>query len=362
MDIIIPTIALLFIAVLFNKIIKKHFTILSILIIIFTIFAYLNKNLEGNVLGGYTGFAFFIIVMFQSAFKKRSLLYKKTLSVRKEYSIFGFIFVIPHSIIFLLGQYQYLEWNGIIAVIFMIPLFITSFILIRKKMKPEQWIKLHLLSYVVYILIFAHIIFVATNQHRILYLLLLLLYLFLKIKNNGFYKLDTIMKKSIAIIIMLLTLTINLYIYNENNNIIDNNNYQYINDTYYEETPEYEGQNIQMDVTIDNDENNNDIIINTESYQYANGTYYGEAPGFKELTVQVNVTVDNDEIVNIEILSSGASKPHKGVDFEESVNFLKDQIITYQSVELDTISGATISTNGLKEAVNKALEQAILEK
>lgn len=320
MVLIVLTIVLLLVAILFDKYIKKYFTVFCILVIAFSIFAYFNKYVEGNILSGYTGFAFFVVVMFQSAFKKGSLLYKKTLSVRKEYSILGFIFVLPHGLLFLIGEYQFLEWNGIISAVIMIPLFITSFVLIRKKMNPEHWLKLHLLSYAVYILVFAHIIMVATDQHKIVYLVLLLLYLILKIKNNGFYKLDTPFKKSITIVAMLLTLSINYYVYTTNNS-----------------------------------------YANLQNVLYTNGTYYGEAPGYKNLVVQVNVEIESDKIVNIEILSFGGTEQYKGIDVEQAVYTLSDQIIATQSLNLDTVSGATRSTTGLKKAINIALEQATLQ-
>lgn len=317
MDVIVLTIILLLAAIKFGKYIKKYFNILCIIIIAFSIFAYFSDNTGGNILSGYTGFAFFIVVMFQTAFKKGSLLYKKTLSVRKEYSIFGFIFIIPHALIFLLGEHQVLEWNGIISAVIMIPLFITSFILIRKKMTPEHWKKLHLLSYAAYLLIFAHIILVSLGVNKIVYLVLFLLYLFLKIKNDGFSKLDTTYKKSITFVALLLTLSINLYVYTINNNFTDSKN-----------------------------------------SQYTDGIYYGEANGYKGLDVKVNVEINNDKIMNIEILSFGGTEPHDGVNFEQSVDTLKNQIVASQSLDLDTVSGATKSTTGLKKAINMALKQA----
>lgn len=319
MQIAILTAVLLLAASKLNKYIRKHFIILCLVTTILSVTSYFVKDLNNVINGGFTGLAFFIVVMFQSAFKKGSNLYKKTLSIRKEYSILGFIFLLPHILIFLIGENQVLEWNGIISFIIMVPLFITSFIVIRKKLSVVQWKKLHLISYIAYILMFAHIIIVSTDLNRIIYIILIGLYLFLKIKNNGFSKLDTRYKKLLTLTLLIITLYINIFALNISNDyIVFNNN------------------------------------------QYNDGIYYGEAAGFKNKTVKVNVEIENDTIINIEVVDFGGTEPHEGVSFEQSVHELKNQIIEAQSLDVDTISGATKSTTGLKKAVNNALKKAVI--
>lgn len=317
MQLIILTGILLFTATKFNKFIKTHFNILCVVVTIFSILSYFIKNLNNIINAGFVGFAFFVVVMFQSAFKKRSNLYKKTLSIRKEYSIFGFIFLLPHVLIFLIGENQVLEWNGIISFFIMVPLFITSFIVIRKKMSAAHWKKLHLLSYIAYILMFAHVM--SVNTSRFIYIVIIVLYLFLKVKNDSFIKLDIPYKKSIGFILLIIFICININIFVISNNFIDFKN------------------NI-----------------------YNDGIYYGEASGYAMKKVKVNIEIKNNSITNIEVIDFGGSEPQNGTDFEQSVHELKNQILESQSLDVDAISGATKSTTGLKKAINNALKKAVV--
>lgn len=319
MSLIILTVILLFVASKFNRFIKKRFNILCVVVTILSILSYFIKDLNSTINAGFAGFAFFIVVMFQSALKKGGNLYKRTLAVRKEYSIFGFIFLIPHALIFLIGENQVLEWNGIISFLIMVPLFITSFIVIRKKMSATKWRRLHFMSYIAYMLMFAHVMMVSENASRLIYIMFIGVYLFLKIKNNGFSKLDTPFKKSIIFTLLIITICVNVYVFSISNNFIDFKN-----------------------------------------YLYNDGIYYGEAAGFKGKKVKVNVGIKNDSIIDIEVIDFGGTEPHEGTDFEQSVHQLKGQIIDTQSLEVDTISGATKSTTGLKKAVNDALKRAVI--
>lgn len=319
MQLIILAAVLLLAASKLNRFIKKYFNILFGVITILSIISYFINDLYHIINTGFVGFAFFTVVMFQSAFKKGSNFYKKTLSIRKEYSIFGFIFLLPHVLIFLIGENQILEWNGIISFIIMIPLFVTSFIVIRKKMSVIQWKKLHLISYIAYILMFAHVIFVSEDISRLIYIIVIGLYLFLKIKNNGFSKLDTRQKKIVALALLIITICVNIFIFNISTDYIDFNN-----------------------------------------NQYTDGIYYGEAAGYKGETVKVNVEIKSDSITNIEVIDFGGTQPHEGTNFEQSVHELKEQIVESQSLDVDTISGATKSTTGLKKAVDNALKKAMI--
>ena len=71
----------------------------------------------------------------------------------------------------------------------MIPLFITSFLAIRKRMKPKHWKFLHLASYPAYALLFAHVIYITLMPMKIVYSLLAITYFGLKLYKDGFKKL-----------------------------------------------------------------------------------------------------------------------------------------------------------------------------
>ena len=69
--------------------------------------------------------------------------------------------------------------------------------------------------------------------------------------------------------------------------------------------------------------------------------------------IKVKVTMDGDKISKIEVLSNNETPA-----FFEKVNpSLLDAMVAANSVEVDTVAGATCSSKGLIEAVNNALAQ-----
>ena len=103
-------------------------------------------------------------------------------------------------------------------------------------------------------------------------------------------------------------------------------------------------------------------IENTESLEnedskngsYKDGTYTGEADGFGG-TVKVEVIVKKQKIKEVNIVSA---------DGEDGsyLTMAKDiipKILDAQSAEVDTISGATFSSTGIKNATKQALEKAV---
>lgn len=86
---------------------------------------------------------------------------------------------------------------------------------------------------------------------------------------------------------------------------------------------------------------------------YADGTYQGEADGFGG-TISLEVVVGDGVITAVNILSA---------DGEDDVYFSVAQdiiptILEAQSAQVDTISGATFSSTGIRDAVKQALEKA----
>lgn len=83
----------------------------------------------------------------------------------------------------------------------------------------------------------------------------------------------------------------------------------------------------------------------------ADGTYTGSAQGFKS-TITATVTVKNHKITAIDV---------KGNDtqsfFNRAKNGVVPAIINKQSTDVDVVSGATFSSNGIKNAVKNALGQ-----
>lgn len=86
------------------------------------------------------------------------------------------------------------------------------------------------------------------------------------------------------------------------------------------------------------------------------GTYEGEAAGFggEKSPIKVKVTLSSDTIDQIEYTAEGETPTVGGA----ALPGLVEAVLAAQSTNIDTISGATITSNGFFEAVNKALESA----
>lgn len=86
---------------------------------------------------------------------------------------------------------------------------------------------------------------------------------------------------------------------------------------------------------------------------YKDGTYTGEAQGFGG-PVDVEVIIENGKISEINITSA---EKEDGAYLSMAEDIIPT-IIEAQSADVDTISGATFSSTGIKEAVTQALEEA----
>lgn len=83
------------------------------------------------------------------------------------------------------------------------------------------------------------------------------------------------------------------------------------------------------------------------------GTYEGSAFGFGDL-ITVSVTIKDGRITDISVLdASGEDRPY----YNQSLPLL-DEMIDKQSTEVDTVSGATLTSEGLIGAVADALGKA----
>lgn len=125
---------------------------------------------------GLIGFGMLHVVMLTGVLPPKWPLTKKLLKYRRRYSILGVILSLPHAYGHLFIDKE-VNLFGVAALVIMVPLFITSFKVIRREMKGEEWVKLHKLAYVTYILLFAHLIMVADWLGKVIYAVLMTLYI-----------------------------------------------------------------------------------------------------------------------------------------------------------------------------------------
>lgn len=188
-------IVLIVFAVYQGKWIRKNNVKLYVMFTALSIISFLTRTkipITEPFTQGYLGLSFLYVVMIAGAIENKSSIRKSILGVRREYSIIGFILISSHSLKylseFLLGDIRF-EWFGVIPYVIMIPLFITSFMVIRRKLTLSTWKYIQKYAYVVYILIFIHLIVVAELPNLAVYILLFTPYILLKsIKEIKKYK------------------------------------------------------------------------------------------------------------------------------------------------------------------------------
>ena len=86
---------------------------------------------------------------------------------------------------------------------------------------------------------------------------------------------------------------------------------------------------------------------------YKNGTYEGSGTGYGG-TITVQVTLEDDTITAVSVVSA----PGEDSAYLSQGENVISSILSEQSTDVDTISGATFSSTGILEAVNDASSKA----
>lgn len=94
-------------------------------------------------------------------------------------------------------------------------------------------------------------------------------------------------------------------------------------------------------------------MAESEGSSYEDGNYSGEGEGFGGL-IEVSVSVVEGKISDIKIVSAdGEDGPYL-----EMAKDIIPSIIDAQTKDVDTVSGATFSSTGIKDAAQAALSEA----
>ncbi|MEK5495950.1 FMN-binding protein [Bacillus sp. FSL M8-0077] len=89
----------------------------------------------------------------------------------------------------------------------------------------------------------------------------------------------------------------------------------------------------------------------TSETELKDGTYSGT--GSNEIgSISVSVTIQQGNITSVEITSDNTRYG------QSSISSLPNEVVIRQSADVDTVSGATLSTQDFETAVAQALEQA----
>jgi uncharacterized protein with FMN-binding domain len=98
------------------------------------------------------------------------------------------------------------------------------------------------------------------------------------------------------------------------------------------------------------DNNHEDPV---EAVEYVDGTYEGEAEAYKDL-IKVIVEVTGGNITKVEITEH---KETEGIA-DPALDQIPSAIVEKNSPDVDVISGATLTSQGIIDAVKNALEDA----
>ena len=97
-------------------------------------------------------------------------------------------------------------------------------------------------------------------------------------------------------------------------------------------------------------------VTNNTTYtnsKYKDGTYTGIGRGYRP-GLTVSVTIKNDKIISVILVSSDETPGY----YERAVTIVPNEIVTAQSTNVDVVSGATRTSEGIISAVDDALVQA----
>ncbi len=286
--------------------------------------------------------ALFVLVMYAIVMPPKSKFQRMLMTNRRDFAIMGAFMIFIHNISY--GKYYYvalftqpgiLRTNQLLAaivsvvlVILLIPLTITSFPSVRKKMTGGRWKKFQRWSYLFYGLIYIHVALLYVPQLMegskkylfdfLIYTLVFGIYGTLRMRKYLIRKKSRDIGKTAFVcgVVLIAVVCIPLTC-----------------------------------ISIKSSAKN--LAASKEKMTYQDGVWIGEGYGFKGNT-KVEVTIVNDEIESISVLDYQDDEAF----FFQAENGLLDAIIESQSVDLDAVSGATYSSKGILAAVNHALEQA----
>lgn len=112
--------------------------------------------------------------------------------------------------------------------------------------------------------------------------------------------------------------------------------------------------NSSTTTTTTSQSNSSTSSSKSTSSKYKDGTYTGSGIGFRGGTTTLSVTISNDKIVSVSTISSDDTPRF----YDRAELDIFNEIISAQSSSVDTVSGATYSSNGIMSAVQNALDQA----
>ena len=368
---------------------------------------FFKKIMQRGVLAG----SLFILVMLAPVLPKSFSGRKTIYLLRGEMAICASLITLAHNLAFggkyfgalFLGQghISLMELHAAIVsclmILLLIPLTITSFQTIRRKMQAKTWKRLQNWSYLFYLLLYLHIFFIyqgALIRGKGEYFFTLMLYSFifgfygfLRIRQYRIQK-ESKEKKAVPLlriggILPIVCLFLSVFYSAGKYRAALEANVEKIRmqetvaesksgaetATGSKESAESKGSGEEK---IDSSEKASEAIVdkdsvissdassdsknaeaNSASGTYKDGEYLGKASAYNG-NVEVKVTISGGKMTAIDIVKTKDDEDY----FFDAQKKVIPEILEKQSTDVDAVAGATTSSEGIAHAVEKALEQA----
>ena len=301
---------------------------------------------------GALGAALFVVVMFIGTLKNGSAPMKMLMPIRGYLSIMASILCLCHNVFY--GRTYFVKMftspSGmplnqllagiltIIMLVIMIPLFIMSFRKIRNRMKARTWKKYQRFAYGYYGLLYVHIMLLmipfalrGMTKYVIsiaVYSIVYALYLILRLRKS---KVRSAVKRPIQVLGVAAAAAVILVSGIGCANAI---------------AAEKEEDTFQLPPV-------SDAQTGEEAPVYVpymhDGVFTGSGTGYGGKTT-VSITVRDGVITEIHV-----DEHHDDAMYFDQATALIDDVLAAQSHEVDSVSGATSSSVGLKSAIKKAI-------
>ena len=365
---------------------------------------FFKKIMQRGVLAG----SLFIWVMLAPVLPKSFSGRKTIYLLRGEMAICASLITLAHNLAFggkyfgalFLGQghISLMELHAAIVsclmILLLIPLTVTSFQAVRRKMQGKTWKKLQNWSYLFYLLLYLHIFFIyqgALIRGKGDYFFTLMLYSFifgfygfLRIRQYRVQK-ESREKKAVPLlriggILPIVCLFLSVFYSAGKYRAALEANVDKIRaqETVAEskESADNAAENKGSVESIGNGEEKSDSALeasgdkasanstaassdskavdaNSASGTYKDGEYFGKASAYNG-NVEVKVTISGGKMTAIDIVKTKDDEEY----FFDAQKKVIPEILEKQSTDVDAVAGATTSSEGIAHAVEKALEQA----
>ncbi len=283
--------------------------------------------------GGLAG-ALFIIVMFAAAVPDGSAFMRAVMPVRGELSILASILTLGHNIAFGRRYITRLIHReplsaailgaclcSAVMLMIMLPLFVTSFKCVRKRIQPSRWKRLQRWAYLFYALMYVHVMLLNSHSAQLggmkarinmtVYSAVFIPYGCMRVGKALRKRGHSSRAISCGAALLLICVCCKVW------------------------SPELR------------------LTPVNEAAAYTDGKYTGSGIGYNG-RMTVSVTIEDGRIAGVRVTGHVEDEPY----ISDTIEGIIPAVLEAQSVDVQIVSGATSSSDGMLTAISKALEQA----